>query len=200
MLIIAGMFQTSNPLVNTTNYVFSSARNIPFDTDKDNTKNEYKDRYLLFGIGIIICIFLLVITIQLCRKSKSAKRKILVRQANNQNMIQNEFQSQTRQENQEDDGSHSEQNEEFHFYRTLKDNSDDKEDNLEIYTPSLSSTSSNYEKPISLSLSLSHERECNAIYSFRKSVSTKQVRDKSRLSAESSDSYLNPVFDTKVQE
>lgn len=152
--------------------------------------------YLLIGIGVIICLFLFIIIIQLCYKTKMTKRQSLMRERCNENMIQNEAQIhiESREQTQEMDNVNLEPCKQCHFYRTLLIDDAEVEVCLESNSP-ISPSSDSYERPISLSRNLPPKCGNKSTDSNDESIIIAQMSNESKLSAGRSDCYLNPIFD-----
>lgn len=189
------MLLTSNH-VNVTSeiYPFSSERSNVIVTYEPKAESAIDKTYLLIGIGVIICLFLFIIIIQLCYKTKMTKRQTLMREKCNENMIQNEpqIQIETREETQETDNVNVEPCKHCHVYRTLI--IDDAEVRLESNSP-ISRASDSYEGPISLSRNLPPKCGNTSTDSHDESIIIAQMLNESKLSAGISDCYLNPIFD-----
>lgn len=152
--------------------------------------------YLLIGIGIIICLFLFIIIIQLCYKIIMTKRHTLMRERCNENMKQNEpqIQLETREETPEMNNINLEPCKQCHFYRTLVIYDAEVEVCLENNSP-ISHSSDSYEKPIALSRNLPPKCGNKSTDSHDDSIINSQMLNESKLGAGMSDCYLNPIFD-----
>lgn len=73
---ISGTLQTSNQFQFTTRkYTEQSEKNRMNTTSEPITVIKFKETYILIGLGAIISLFLFILIIQLCKKSKSSKKK-----------------------------------------------------------------------------------------------------------------------------
>lgn len=191
------MLQNSNQ-VNITSeiYLFSSEKSTAIVTFEPKAEGAIGSTHLLIGIGVIICLFLFIIIIQLCYKTKTTKRETLMRDRCSENMIQNEpqIQIETREETQEMDNVNLEQYKQCHFYRTLVIDEAGVDVCLENNSP-ISHSSKSYERPISSSRNLPPNCGTKFTDFHDNSNSIEQPLNESKLSACTSNYYLSPIFD-----
>ena len=67
--------------ISTNDFLATLKGNMPFIPVKPESKNEFQATHMLVGIGALICLFLFIIVIQLCRKSSSSKRRNISRKS-----------------------------------------------------------------------------------------------------------------------
>ena len=132
---IVGSYQTSNATI------------IPhINTSSSQEKEDFSDRIELnaiFTLHILVgalCLFLFVILIQFCRKSKSKKVNVTD--------IQNEYHVQTQPENRHSYDTITESVATVQTYRHLESEYDEVDDKVQVQTSSsLKTFSDNYEEP-----------------------------------------------------
>ena len=132
---IVGSYQTSNATI------------IPhINTSSSQEKEDFSDRIELnaiFTLHILVgalCLFLFVILIQFCRKSKSKKVNVTD--------IQNEYHVQTQPENRHSYDTITESVATVQTYRHLESEYDEIDENVEVHNSSSKNTlSDNYEEP-----------------------------------------------------
>lgn len=70
--------------LSTRNLFANTKRNIVFLTVKPDLRNGFQATYMLVGVGVLISLFLFIIVIQHCKKSKTSKKRNVSRQTSNE--------------------------------------------------------------------------------------------------------------------
>lgn len=147
-IFFVGVVQTSKRGIHETKnaseiYSTTSIKNVLIVTE--DTPGVLNSTYVLHGLGIAISLFLLLIVIQLCKKSKSTKRNRVTREAREETDSHNESQFQQQEENRRSYMSIPESVKTIQVYRSLEAEYDEINEQIPIHYPSSSNSSFNNE-------------------------------------------------------
>lgn len=142
-------------------------RNIVFPTVKPDFRNEFQATYMLVGVGALISLFLFIIVIQHCKKSKTSKKRNVSRRTNNDAELIAESSTQG---NQRGYNIIYEQPKD-HLYSSCEVQYEEINESLEMSIPTIPNMSTS-----------------------REDVFVVGVADESKIGVNSTDCYLMPIF------
>ena len=165
-------------------------KNIVFVTAKPETKTEFQA--ILVGLGAMIGLFLFIIIIQLCKKSKSAVKRNVSRQSSNDISLYIEPQYQGNQ------GGYNAISElpKDHVYTEFESHYAEITDSLESNIPDASYSHDNYDVFYSSSsMTDTYSDTMNAM----NGDCVEDLELEPNISVHSSNSYLQPIFVPRLQ-
>ena len=165
-------------------------KNIIYETVKPESRNDFQA--VLVGVGAVISLFLFIIIIQHCKKSKSSMKRHFSQQSSNDFAAHDEPSHQGNRRGYnvitERPKNHSYTSFEVHYAEIP--------DNLELNTQSTSTAQDNYETSQSFyhnsSITDSNGDKMNGEFGEDR---TEQLK----ISVDSSNSYLEPIFVPEIQ-
>ena len=163
----------------------NSEKNIVSVTFKPESKNEFHAMYMLVGVGTLISLFLFIIVIQLCKKSKSSQNRNVSQQSSHDVA----FHSGTSIHDNRIGYNCIPEQLKDNSYRSLEAHYAEINDSLDLSFPITSTAQDQQSGLLYKNTSISDD--------YINSMSNVFVEDKakeSKLSTESSSLYLNPVF------
>ena len=168
----------------------NTEKNILYITVEPESRNEFQA--ILVGVGALISLLLFIIIIQHCKKYTSSIKRNVIRQSSHDNALHNEpsFQDNRRHYNviSETPKNHPYTSFEVQYVEIL--------DSLELNTQSTPTSQDDYET------SQSFYQNSLITDSNGDTMNVEFVEDKeeqSKISVDSSNSYLKPIFVPKIQ-
>lgn len=183
---ISGTLQTSKQFQFTTRkYTDLSEKDRMNTTSEPITVIKFKETYILIGLGAIISLFLLIIIIQLCKKSKSSKKKKITGYTCDDSVLHVEpsFQSNRGTYNAVYEGIKTNQS-----YQSLSVEYIEINEQLETREPNNLSADG---RPVTLT------RNVPLLRHSTNEVFVEQMTEESLLTSDTSDPYLIPVYSVK---
>lgn len=182
---ISGTLQTSFQFQFTTRkYKEQSEKDRTNLTSEPITTIKFKETYILIGLGAIISVFLFIIIIQQCKKSRSLKKKTFTGHTCDENVLQAESSF------QDNRGTYSAVSEEYkanRSYQSINVEYIEINEDLEMHESNALSVFDAKERPPSIT------RSASLLCQPSNEVFIEQMSEESLLSANTSDPYLIPV-------
>ena len=177
---ISGTLHTSYQFQFTTKkYKEHSEKNRTNLTSEPITTIKFKETHILIGLGAIISVFLFIIIIQHCKKSRSLKKKTSTRHTCEENVLQAES---SLQDNRGTYSAVSEENKANRSYQSVNVEYIEINEELEMHE-----SNDAKERPPSTT------RSASLLCQPSNEVFIEQMSEESLLSANTSDPYLIPV-------
>lgn len=182
---ISGTLQTSFHFQFTTRkYKGQSEKDRTNLTSEPITTIKFKETYILIGLGAIISVFLFILIIQHCKKSRSLQKKTFTGHTCDENVLQAES---SFQDNRGTYNVVSEENIANRSYQSLDVEYIEINEELEMQESNALSVFDAKERPLSIT------RSASLLCQPSNEVFIEQISEESLLSANTSDTYLIPV-------